>query len=187
MIEPLFGAGSTLWSGLPTAGFAFQSPMTVGSSSVGIPTAYGSMPAVPQSLSGPSLATPFPFAPNSPTVLFGPEALTGLTAPSLLAAVAMRRGQPQGPTNDQEVEDFMYDALELLPGAADVDIRCEGGKATLTGTVQHKRVKRDIGEIAWTIPGLNDVQNNVTIASRRRTRAGREKEEPAISSARKPG
>ena len=99
----------------------------------------------------------------------------------------MRRGQPQGPTNDQEVEDFIYDALELLPGAADVDVRCEAGRATLTGSVQHKRVKRDVGEIAWAIPGLNDVQNNVTIASRRRNRAGREKDEAASIPARKQG
>ena len=93
------------------------------------------------------------------------------------------RGQPQGPINDQDVEDFLYDALELLPGAADVEIRCEGGRATLTGSVQHKRVKRDVGEIAWAIPGLNDVQNNLTIASRRRTRTpgGREAETTSVS------
>jgi len=188
MIEPLFGAGSTLWTGVPTAGISFQPPFTVGSSALGGPTAYrGSMPTIGQGIGGPNLAAPFPFAPNAPAVLYGADVLSGLTAPSLLAAVAMRRGQPQGPTNDQEVEEFIYDALELLPGAADVDIRCEGGRATLTGSVQNKRVKRDVGEIAWAIPGLSDVQNNVTIASRRRNRAGREKEEPANISARKQG
>ncbi len=91
----------------------------------------------------------------------------------------MRRGQPQGPTNDHEVEDFIYDAFELLPGAADVEVRCEGGRATLTGNVQHKRTKRDIGEIAWAIPALNDVQNNVTITSRRRARGSSREAEPA--------
>jgi len=88
----------------------------------------------------------------------------------LLAAVAMRRGQLQGPTNDQETEDFVYDALELLPGAADVEVRCDSGRLTLTGNVQHKRLKRDVGEIAWAIPSLVDVLNNVTITSRRRPR-----------------
>ena len=185
MIEPVYGAGSTLWTGVPTAGFAF--PMGVGSSAA-IPNAYvGPMPTLPQGVSGPTLATPFPFALNAPAALFGPNPVAGMTAPSLLAAVAMRRGQPQGPTNDQEVEDFIYDALELLPGAADVEVRCEGGRVTLTGSVQHKRVKRDVGEIAWAIPGLTDVQNNVTVASRRRNRSGREKEEPANISARKQG
>jgi hypothetical protein len=106
----------------------------------------------------------------------------GVPAPTLLAAVAMRRGQPQGPTNDHEVEDFIYDAFELLPGAGDVEVRCESGRATLTGSVQHKRVKRDVGEIAWAIPGLNDVQNNVTITSRRRTRAASREAEPAAAS-----
>jgi len=50
----------------------------------------------------------------------GTEIAIGVTAPALLAAVAMRRGQPLGPTNDQEIEDFIYDALDLLPGASDV-------------------------------------------------------------------
>lgn len=97
-------------------------------------------------------------------------------APALLAAVAMRRGQPQGPTNDQEIEDFLCDALDLLPGANDVEVRCEGGRAVLTGSVPHKRLKRDAGEIAWSLPGVSDVQNNVTIAQRRRTRSQRDTE-----------
>lgn len=68
----------------------------------------------------------------------------------------------------------------MLPGTADVDVRCENGRATLTGVVQHKRTKRDIGEIAWAIPGLQDVQNNVSITSRRRARgAGRDAEQVA--------
>ena len=59
---------------------------------------------------------------------------------------------------------------------------------TLTGSVQHKRTKRDVGEIAWAIPGLQDVQNNVSITSRRRARAaGREAEAPAGVAARKQG
>jgi hypothetical protein len=97
----------------------------------------------------------------------------------------MRRGQPQGPTNDGEVEDFLYDAFELLPGAGDVEVRCEGGRVSLTGNVQHKRVKRDVGEIAWALPGLHDVQNNVTIASRRRARGTKGEPEAQPSPTRK--
>jgi len=115
-----------------------------------------------------------------------PEIAFGYSVPALLATVAMRRGQPLGPTNDQEIEDFVYDALELLAGTSEVEVRCEGGRATLTGTVPHKRLKRDIGEIAWGIPGLNDVQNNMTIATRRRARnTGREAEPQAASPGRK--
>lgn len=154
----------------------------------GIPTNVpGISPApVPLNLYGPNV-----YGPNGPGGLsFGPPPAAmfvgeaaGITAPALLTAVALRRGQPQGPTNDQEVEDFLYDALELLPGASDVEVRCEAGRATLTGSVQHKRLKRDIGEIAWAIPALNDVQNNVTIASRRRARGAGRESEPAPSGA----
>ena len=116
-----------------------------------------------------------------------PEIAVGVTAPALLATVAMRRGQPLGPTTDHETEDFIYDALDLLPGASDIEVRCEGGRATFTGSVPHKRVKRDIGEIAWAIPTLNDVQNNITIAARRRSRPpNREAEALAAAGTRKP-
>jgi hypothetical protein len=95
----------------------------------------------------------------------------GVTAPHLIAAIALRRGQPQGPASDHDVEEFIYDAVELLSGAAEVEVRCEGGRVALTGSVPHKRLKRDIGELAWAIPGINDVNNSVTITTRRRTRA----------------
>jgi hypothetical protein len=120
-----------------------------------------------------------------PGPVMGPDASPNTTAPALLAAVAMRRGQPLGPTNDQEIEDFFYDALEVFPGAGEVEVRSEGGRVTLTGRVQHKKLKRDIGEIAWATAGVNDVQNNLTITARRRARgAGREQEQP--SATRKP-
>ena len=129
---------------------------------------------------------------NRPTVVNGmPADAVGFTngmfvgpsvAPALVAAVALRRGQPMGPTNDQETEDLICDALDLLPGASDVEIRCENGRATLTGSVQHKRVKRDAGEIAWAIPSVTDVQNNVTIVPRRRSRTTATREaEPSTS------
>jgi osmotically-inducible protein OsmY len=109
----------------------------------------------------------------------GVEVPPGITAHALLAAVAMRRGQPQGPQNDQEIEEFVYDALELLPGTNDVEVRSDNGRVTLTGSVQQKRLKRDVGEIVWAIPSITDLMNNVTIATRRRGRAGgREAETP---------
>jgi hypothetical protein len=112
-----------------------------------------------------------------------PEIALSYGIPALLSAIAVRRGQPLGPTNDQECEDFIYDALELLPGTSEVEVRCEGGRATLTGSVQHKRLKRDVGEIAWAIPVINDVQNNITIATKRRARvATREGETHATPS-----
>ena len=105
------------------------------------------------------------------------------SATSLVAAVAMRRGQPQGPTNDQEVEELVYDTLELLSGAGDVEVRCESGRVTLSGTVSHKRLKHDIGEIAWAIPSLSDVANNIAIASRRRPRPFQRDRETEVAAA----
>jgi osmotically-inducible protein OsmY len=106
--------------------------------------------------------------------------------PSLLAVVAQRRGQPMGPTTDQEVEDFIYDALEWLTGASDVEVKCDGGRVTATGSVPHKRLKRDVGEIAWAIPAVNDVQNNLTITTRRRSRGTRDGESPVAPARKQP-
>ena len=83
----------------------------------------------------------------------GQDNAGGITAAALVLALALRRGQPAGPTSDQEIEDFLYDALDLLPGSSDVEVRCDAGRTTLTGTVSQKGLKRDIGEIAWAIPG----------------------------------
>jgi hypothetical protein len=80
------------------------------------------------------------------------------------------------------VEDFVYDALDLLPGTDDVEVRCERGRVTLTGNVPQKRLKRDVGEICWAIPAVNDVQNNVNITTRRRARAGGSQEQPSGTS-----
>jgi len=200
MMEMMFGAASPMWTAMPSTGGPFglaNRPISAPSlgppaiaGGIGGPSAaaqplpapgtltaiYGAQPT----LSGPSLAAVYPLAASPATALFGAEGF--LTPSSLLSAVAMHRGQPQGPTNDQEVEEFIYDALELLPGTSDVEVRCEAGRATLTGSVQHKRLKRDAGEIAWAIPSVLDVQNNVSIASRRRGRGpGREAETPATA------
>jgi len=215
MVEMMFGSGSPMWTAMPSIGLPYQlsamgasqMPATPFNSFAGgtaagptapqrmtapgaLPStmyAYGVMPSAQPNLAGPGLAVAYPFASISGGAQIADP--TGVvTAASILAAVAVRRGQPQGPANDAEVEEFIYDALDLLPGAADVEIRCETGRVVLSGSVQHKRTKRDVGEIAWAIPGLHDVQNNLSIASRRRSRsAGREPEAPANVSARKQG
>lgn len=199
MMEPLFGSSApTMWAA-PLAGIGYQAPMTVGNGPLS-PQLFGSRPAVPPPSPTPAATYPqtpnlnagfvFPVDPSAVLIGVRNEAVTGMvSAPSLLTAVALRRGQPQGPATDQEVEDFIYDALDLLPGAADVEVRCESGRVTLTGSVQQKRVKRDVGEVAWAIPAIQDVQNNVTIASRRRTRpaASREADVATAASGRKQG
>lgn len=199
MVELMFGGGSPMWTAAPSVGMPYQ-PIAFGNTPLPAPgfsppmiaggrgsTGYngGIAPVAQQTLAGPGLAVAYPYASN----LLAPQLADAngvVTAASVLAAVALRRGQPHGPTNDAEVEEFVYDALELLPGAADVEIRCESGRVMLTGSVPHKRTKRDAGEIAWAIPGVLDVQNNVAITSRRRARAAsREGEPPAGVSVRK--
>ena len=167
MIEPMFGTAPSPWSGFSPSGPGWP-----------VPAGSRALPNGP----GFSVAPLPPLVP--PDVIGG---YGGYSVPALLNAVAMRRGQPLGPTNDQEIEDFVYDALEMLPGTNEVEVRCEGGRITLTGSVPHKRIKRDVGEIAWTIPIVNDVVNNLTIATKRRARPTQREGEPQGQPSRKQG
>src|SRR5436309_10937854 len=196
MAEMLFGAVPQLWPTLP--GLGFYHAFAGNRINAGGPPSAIPMPAGPftsgltmagSTLSGEvgqPVASGWPTPASAPVVsappVLGPwsEFAAGITPQALLTVVAMRRGQPTGPTTDQEIEDFICDALDLLSGANDVEVRCEHGRATLTGSVPNKRVKRDVGEIVWWIPSVNDVQNSLTIAPRRRSRGTvRETETPA--------
>lgn len=187
MAEPMFGAVSPIWSAIPAPGVTwFQAPMP-GAGTVGVtkPTSsplsgepYAFSRAIPPAGTMSGFGAPMP--------MFGVADIpVGVTAPALVSAIAIRRGQPAGPTSDPEIEDFIYDALELLPGSNEVEVRCDGGRTSLMGTVTQKRLKRDIGEIAWAIPSINDVQNNITIAPRRRSRSQSREAEPAAVAGRK--
>jgi hypothetical protein len=179
-------------TGPPMLGQAFPQAGSFGVPSPGYPSTPQSYGLGGGMITGPPAGSTFGQAgqsqgiPGSPTMsatsggfpaFGGFEVPTGIAVAGLLAGVALRRGQPFGPTNDHEIEEFIYDALDLLPGTNEVEVRAEGGRVTLTGMVQHKRLKHDVGEIAWVTPGVNDVVNNLTITARRRTRgAGRETE-----------
>ncbi len=172
MVEPLL---------IPSPAFGWYQPSPAfGARSTG---AMSSMSTSPQATAGNS--PPEAYVHAVPLNGFTFTGAPIVTAPGLLGAVAMKRGQPSGPTNDQEIEDFLYDALELLTGTNEIEVRCEGGRVTLTGSVQHKRLKRDVGEIAWAIPTVSDVQNNVSIATRRRSRSSPREGEPSNTPSRK--
>ena len=182
MVEPLFGTGSSVWTGIPSPAFGwFQPSPAFSARSTG---AMSGLSTGPQATMGNS--APEGYVQALPVNAFTFTGAPIVTAPALLGAVAMKRGQLSGPSNDQEIEDFLYDALELLTGTNDVEVRCEGGRVTLTGSVQHKRLKRDVGEVAWAIPTANDVQNNVSIATRRRSRSSTREGETANTASRKP-
>ena len=196
MLE-LFGSGSPNWTGSPPSIGWFQIPPPYGARSIGAMPGISMSPPLTQAPSPQSFGLGMAPAPGLPianslppeayaqAVALNPLAFGGspiVTAQALLAAVAMKRGQPTGPTNDQEVEDFLYDALELLTGTNEVEVRSEGARVTLTGSVPHRRLKRDVGEIVWAIPTINDVQNNLTISTRRRSRSSNREVEQHPSS-----
>lgn len=161
MLEQLFAPTPAIWTPAPSQGFGW----------------YQTPPGIGARPNGPS---PSPFGGV-------PIGIPEISAQSLVAAIAHRRGQPQGPVSDQDVEEFLYDTFELLAGGGDVDIRCENGRVTLTGSVAHKRLKHDLGEIVWAVPAVTDVQNNVAITARRRGRpaTGPRDSEPSAAPARK--
>ena len=173
MLQAPFGSTGPGWMGLSTpvwfAPTAAESSGSPGATSLGYAQTGGLAPLAQPAFGWGGLGRTLSLTPTPLSIPF--VAADGITAPALLTAIALRRGQPQGPVSDQDVEEFIYDAVEVLTGAADVEVRCEGGRVTLSGSVPHKRFKRDVGEIAWAIPGINDVQNTVAITTRRRSRA----------------
>ena len=194
MNELLFGSVSSPWPAPPFPSAWLPSSMSVagrfaGAAPPGLASSLGTSGLTSGSLPAPGITpgsmTPaigaIPVAATIPSFA-GSEVAVGVPVSALLATVAVRRGQPLGPTNDQEIEDFIYDALEILPGSGEVDVRCESGRVTFTGTVQYKRLKRDVGEIAFAIPGVNDVHNTIAITARRRARGVAQGESPAAAS-----
>src|SRR5262249_32577922 len=178
MMEPFFGVGPQVWPVMPAPGAGYFQPFRGNRP----PMIANPSPVEPvQSMSGWPVVAPAPV--TSGMAMPAPDFASGIPPQALLAAVAMRRGQPMGPSNDQEIEDFICDALDLMQGANDVEVRCDAGRVTVTGSVGQKRVKRDVGEIAWAIPSVTDAQNNITIAARRRSRTpGREPDPVAATS-----
>src|SRR4030095_16397589 len=206
MMEALFGA-HPLPPGVPAPGFGwFQLPLSLTNRPPISPGTFSAVPNVslapqtvaqsPQEAYGyggaiPTAATSGFMGQNIAPAFGVGSAIPGFGMPELgtvhglLTLVAMRRGQPTGPTTDNEIEEFIYDAFEFLPGSNEVEVRCEGGRATLTGSVPHKRLKRDVGEGVCASPAINDAQSTVAITARRGRALAREAEAP--QTARKQG
>lgn len=173
MTQGLFGSVTPGWTGMtpvpawPAIGAAFTGAEGIpgAMSSYGLSGGFGQL-APSLGYATPGLSSVAAGNISTPFIVPG-----GVPASTVIATIAMRRGQPQGPASDQDVEELLYDTIELMPGAADVEIRCENGRVSLTGSVPGKRVKHDVGELAWAIPGINDVNNGLNIATRRRSRA----------------
>src|SRR6266481_6416671 len=111
-MEMMFGSGSPMWTAVPSLSLGYQplgianrpiappvfsSPVLNGAIGGGLAGTQGLSPQ--QNLAGSSVVAGYPYALNPSPALFGSDAPGFITASSLLTAVAMRRGQPQGPSN----------------------------------------------------------------------------------------
>lgn len=78
--------------------------------------------------------------------------------------------------DDEQIREMIYDALDadpLVPFDSDINVEVTGGLVTLAGTVPNKRIKHAVGDDAWWIPGVWDVNNQLEITGRARARAER--------------
>lgn len=92
---------------------------------------------------------------------------------------------------DDQVRDMIYDSIDadpVVPYDSDVNVEVTGGVVTLTGTVPSKRIKHAIGDDAWWVPGVWDVNNNIQITARRKVReaAAGARPQPATAAAKTP-
>ncbi|MFC0676789.1 BON domain-containing protein [Lysobacter korlensis] len=77
----------------------------------------------------------------------------------------------RGPKNYTRSDDRIIDDInERLTHADDIDaseiqVRCEGGKVTLEGTVDHRWMKHRAEDIADSCSGVKDVDNRITVQS----------------------
>jgi hypothetical protein len=162
MTQGLFGSLTPTWTGLSPA----PAWPAFGPSFSGVESAPGQMSGIGPGYTNTGLP---PIATGNITTPFLVPG--GVPAATVIAALLVRRGQPHGPASEQDVEELLYDAIEMMmPNAGEVEVRCESGRLSLTGAVPNKRVKHDIGELAWAVPGINDVNNTLNIQSRRRAR-----------------
>jgi hypothetical protein len=181
MTQGLFGSVTPSWTGIspsqvwPAFGTSFTGAESVPGPMIGYGLTSGLGQFASSGLGYANAGLPAMTSGNIGTPFIVPG---GVPAATVIATMAMRRGQPQGPVSDQDVEELLYDAIELMPSAGEVEVRCEGGRVSLTGSVPNKRVKRDVGELAWAISGINDVHNALNIATRRRSRGFARESEP---------
>ncbi len=78
-----------------------------------------------------------------------------------------------GLPTDEEIEEMVYDAMDadpLIPYDADIDVSVDAGVVTISGTVPNKRIKHASGDNAWWVPGVVDVNNELAVSGRRKSR-----------------
>lgn len=74
-----------------------------------------------------------------------------------------------GPGNYKRSDDRIQEDINDLfwidgnLDASDIEVDVKNGEATLKGTVQDRRMKRLAEDLAYSVPGVNDVQNQLRI------------------------
>lgn len=78
--------------------------------------------------------------------------------------------QYTGIPSDEEITDMVFDSIDadpVVPYESDINVDVTGGIVTLSGTVPNKRIKHAVGDDAWWVPGVIDVNNNLQVSGRR--------------------
>jgi len=80
------------------------------------------------------------------------------------------------PLDDEAIRELIYDVIDgdptILPDV-DVEIEVSAGIVTFKGRVPGKRTKYAVGEAAWWIPSVVDVNNQLQVSPRRERRPQR--------------
>jgi hypothetical protein len=79
------------------------------------------------------------------------------------------RGPKNYARSDERIVEDINDRLTHADDidASDIDVRCESGKITLEGTVEHRWMKHRAEDIADSCAGVKDVENRITVKSSR--------------------
>jgi osmotically-inducible protein OsmY len=79
--------------------------------------------------------------------------------------------------DDDAIRDLVYATIDadptILPDV-DVDIDVNAGVVSIKGRVPGKRTKHAIGDAAWWIPSVVDVNNQLEVSARRERRAAKQ-------------
>ncbi|MCL5264853.1 MAG: BON domain-containing protein [Chloroflexi bacterium] len=134
-------------------------PMAMGGPMMGGPMMGG--PAM-----GMGMGFPYPTPQMGPW--FGGPTTWGGTFPGMYPGAGWTYAE--GLPNDDQIREMIYDAIDadpVIPFESDINVEVTGGVVTLTGTVPNKRIKHAIGDDAWWVPGVWDVNNGLEIVGRR--------------------
>ncbi|MGH2448509.1 MAG: BON domain-containing protein [Chloroflexota bacterium] len=86
-------------------------------------------------------------------------------------------GNEKGPqeAGDEQLTHYLYDQIDAnpaIPDSANVQLHVNNGVVTLTGQVPTKRAKHAAGEVAWQVPAVADVYNQLEVTGRTGKSAG---------------